>query len=255
MKFRNPILSTACVWFSVPRALFLACSLTVAASSVTSAQPQLSFNSDTRYVALGDSVSAGWGAMPATQGFPYQLYQSGVIDNLPFTLFCNMAVPGALSQDVLDHQVPQVKRFLNNTGTPYRKVITLQIGGNDLAAILTGADPTRVLTGIGTNHLLILKTLTAQFPDATIYVANFYDPKLPIPGEKDLILAFNQVIAWAVGQFPSTSVLLVDVYSAFEGRTGLLLNERNGADKFMADLTNAGQEVYAGVFTRAIRAR
>ena len=36
------------------------------------AQPWVSIESHTRYMALGDSISAGYGAMPATQGFVYQ---------------------------------------------------------------------------------------------------------------------------------------------------------------------------------------
>jgi lysophospholipase L1-like esterase len=242
---------------SVARAAFVACVVILALAAVAQAQPWVSFGTHSRYVALGDSISAGFGAIPATQGFPYLLYESGVIDSLTNTLFCNMAVPGAVTKDVLDYQVPQIKRFLKNTGSSYRQVITLQIGGNDLAQILTGADPQTVLSGIGTNLFLILSTLTAQFPEAQIYVANFYDPKLPVTGEKALILALDQVIAATVAAAaaanPSAHLVLVDVYTAFEGRSGLLINEKKGADLYDADLTNAGQRVVAEVFERAIR--
>jgi hypothetical protein len=73
-----------------------------------------------------------------------------------------------------------------------------------------------------------------------------------VPGSKDIVLAMNQLIANAVAQFPSTSVTLVDVYSAFEGRSGLLINEKAGADKFIADVTNAGQTVLAQAFRKII---
>ena len=113
----------------------------------------------------------------------YQLYQGGAIDKVNDTLFCAAGVPGALSKDVLDYQVPQVERFFSDTGTQYRKVVTLTLGGNDLLQILgAGADPNVVLPGVGSNLAQILARLVSQFPEARIYVANYNDPKLPVPG-------------------------------------------------------------------------
>src|SRR5262245_56040896 len=43
------------------------------------------FDQHTRYMALGDSLAAGYGAVPATQGYVYLLYQSGVFDTAPNT--------------------------------------------------------------------------------------------------------------------------------------------------------------------------
>ncbi len=37
-------------------------------------QSWVSFADNTRYLALGDSLSAGYGAKPATQGFVFRLY-------------------------------------------------------------------------------------------------------------------------------------------------------------------------------------
>jgi len=48
----------------------------------------------TRYMVLGDSIAAGHKAQPATNSFAYRLYNMGVFDRLPHTLFCNAAVPG-----------------------------------------------------------------------------------------------------------------------------------------------------------------
>ena len=237
--------------FFVARTHLSVAALVLWTAAVAPAQSWVSFESHSRYVALGDSISAGLGSVPATHAFPYQLYQSGVVDNLANTLFCNMAVPGAFTKDVLDHQVPQVSRFFKGTN---RKVITLQMGGNDLAQIV--ADPTSaeaVLTGIYMNHLAVLNALTTQFPDARIYVANFFDPRIPVPGSKEIVLAMNHLIATAVAQFPSASVSLVDVFTAFEARSGLLINEKPRADEFIADVTNAGQTVLAQTFIKAIR--
>jgi hypothetical protein len=52
---------------------------------------------------LGGILSAGHAAKPAKQGFVFQLYQSGVIDNLSNLLFSAGAVPIATSADVLKY--------------------------------------------------------------------------------------------------------------------------------------------------------
>ena len=215
------------------------------------AQPWVSFQTHTRYMALGDSISAGYGAMPATQGFVYQLFQSGAIDKVNNTLFCAAGVPGALSKDVLDYQVPQVGRFFSQTGMPYRKAVTLTLGGNDLLQVLGGADPTAVMTSVGNNLFLILTQLTTEFPEARIYVANYYDPRLPVPGGDLLVAALNQAIGGVVGLFPENAVL-VDIHSAFDGRSGLLLIEKKGAGALEVHPTNAGYRVITRAFEEAI---
>jgi len=64
------------------------------------------FTDDTRYMAMGDSLAAGYGAIPATQGYAYLLYKEGVFDKIPNTLLSNVGLIGATSQDVLEKQVP-----------------------------------------------------------------------------------------------------------------------------------------------------
>ncbi len=228
--------------------LFLVVLLTAPAAW---AQYWVSFEDQSRYMALGDSLSAGYAAHPATQGFVYRLYQRGVIDTVNHTLLCNTGVPNAMSADVLAYQVPQVGLFFADTGTPYRKVITLTVGGNDLLQILGGANPAVVIPTFGGNLGAILGSLVAKFPDARIYVANQYDPKLGVPNEAQLIVTVNQVIAQVVGSFPTATV--VDIFSAFDGRSGLLLVEKRGADQFQVHPTDAGYEVMAKAFADAIR--
>jgi lysophospholipase L1-like esterase len=216
------------------------------------AQPWVSMESHTRYMAIGDSISAGYGAMPATQGFVYQLYQGGAIDKVNETLFCAAGVPGALSKDVLDYQVPQVERFFSNTGMPYRKVVTLTLGGNDLLQILGGADPYVVLPSVGNNLAQILARLVSQFPEAQIYVANYYDPRLPVPGgSEQLVALLNGAIGAAVANFSGHAVL-VDLHSAFNGRSGLLLIDKKGSGEFEVHPTNAGYRVITQAFEDAI---
>ncbi len=204
----------------------------------------------TRYAALGDSVAAGFGAVPATQGYVYQLYQRGVFDTVPNTILANLGVPGATSQFVLDYQVPQV--CTNPFFHP--DVVTLNVGGNDLLLILNGGDAADVLTTFSTNLFQILDTLRACLPPhARIYIGNQYT----IPGiagvDPDLVLflvqTLNDSLAGVAGYF---SVPVADVYGAFLGRTGLLLIERHSADPHQVHPTNAGYRVIADAFKAVI---
>jgi len=206
----------------------------------------------TRYMALGDSLAAGYGAVPTTQGYTYLLYQGGVFDAAPLTIFCNAAVPGATSADVLAYQVPQA---LAHPDDFKPDVITLTVGGNDLLSILkTGADPNTVLQTYAVNLTQILTQLKTGLPEARIYVSNQYAvPEIAavVPGFNQIIAAFNQIVESVAGAF---GVPVADVFTAFggfEGRGGLLLIDRHGADPFQPHPTNAGYRVMAQAFEEA----
>ncbi len=228
-------------------------------TGTANAQPWASFDDNTRYLALGDSLSAGFEAKPATQGFVFQLYQGGAIDTLNNLLFCAAAIPNATSADVLSYQVPQVHLSFTNTGKTYRKVVTLTVGGNDALSLLDAQgtiDPSKVpamIQAYGNNLAAILGTLVAISPDVQIYVGNLYDPKLPIAGADLLIGAMNQTTAVVAGFFPA-SVVLVDLHAAFLDRKGLLLVERRGAG-FNIHPTDAGHRVMSNTFAEAIGGR
>jgi lysophospholipase L1-like esterase len=226
---------------------------------VAEAQTWTSFGSKTRYLAMGDSLSAGYGAMPATHGFTYELYTTGVIDQVSNTLFCDMGVPNTVTSDVLNFQVPQVKRFFSNTHQDYAQVITLTVGGNDMMTVLGGADPNAVLGAVASNLFQTLTQIHAEFPNARIFVGNVYDPHLDIPNEEMLVMFLNQTIASAVTAAntfnKSTSVTVVDVYSAFQGRHGLLLSERPHSDTDQIHPTDAGYHVMAMEFAKAIQGK
>jgi len=211
------------------------------------ARAELPWDTDahTRYAALGDSLAAGFGAVPVTQGYVYQLYQHGVFDKVPNTILANLGVPGATSQFVLDYQVPQI--CTNLFFQP--DAITLNVGGNDLLTILSGADPQVVLATFQSNLAQILGTLQACAPDARIYVANQY--AIPeIPGTDPLIDALNAIIGGVAG---ALNVPVADVHTAFAGGSGLLLIERHGADQFQVHPTNAGYGVIYSAFRAAIQ--
>lgn len=217
--------------------------------------------SGTRYMALGDSLSAGYKALPATNGFVYLLYQEGAFDRVNNTLMTNIGVPGATSQDVLNHQLPLA--IGPSLFRPNR--VTMTVGGNDLLSLLGPTPPTpqqvaAVLQNFGNNLAQILAGLCIGLPDgARIYVGNLYS--IPeIPGTDQVVPLFNGVVSQVVGgvkQLPQCqdNVLAVaDIFSAFQGRAGLLLIERHGAAADEVHPTNAGYRVIADAFQAAIAA-
>ncbi|MDA9981692.1 SGNH/GDSL hydrolase family protein [Gammaproteobacteria bacterium] len=207
------------------------------------------FEHHTRYMALGDSLTAGYGAIPATNGYVYLLYQGGAFDTVPNTLLSNIGVPGATSQAVMDHQVPLAVEVFKPG------VITLTVGGNDLLAILSGVDPNNVIPAFGANLGQILQTLCVGLPSVEIYVSNLYTVPLPDVTQVDAVVStFNAVVSQVIQAtvWGGCNVKLADVYNAFLDRKGLLLINRNQAKLFEVHPTNAGYRVMAGVFMQAI---
>lgn len=224
-------------WISLLFALLMGLGLGAPAR----AEQPWTFSNNTRYLALGDSLAAGYGAIPTTQGYAYLLYQQGVYARTTGTIFANGAVPGATSSHVLQHQLPQAAVF-----QPH--VVTLSVGGNDLLQILAGADPAVVLGQFQNNLGQILCGLQALPSQPRVYVHNLYDiPGITsgVPGGLQAILAFNAIVAGVATQ---CGAVVADVYSAFEGRTGLLLIERHGAGLFEVHPTNAGYREIAAAF-------
>ncbi|MDH3466504.1 MAG: SGNH/GDSL hydrolase family protein [Gammaproteobacteria bacterium] len=215
------------------------------------------FAGNTRFAAFGDSLAAGVGAIPMTQGYTYLLYQQGVFDAVPNTLFTNAGVPGATSEDVLLHQAPMVI----DAFTP--SAITLTVGGNDLLSILDGADPGTVLFTFQTNLSGILSALcfdlATKLPPTQpprIFVSNLYTiPDFMIPVDA-VVGAFNLIVDGVVSSFATAgcNVRVANVFSAFLDRDGLLLIKRNGAGVFEVHPTNAGHRAMAAAFKKAIKA-
>jgi lysophospholipase L1-like esterase len=229
---------------TMKKLMMLVVTVCVLAPAVVRAGLPWQFDSHTRYMAMGDSLSAGYGAVPATEGFAYLLYRSGVFDTIPNTIFCNAGVPGATSSDVLAHQVPQaIKDFRPG-------VITLTVGGNDLVRIMDGADAATVLQEFQDNLVQIFLALSTapELQNTKIYVGNLYS--IPeIPASEVIVPVFNQIVAGVAANF---GVTVADVYSAFQGKSGLLLVERHGADLLQIHPTNIGYRVMERAFEDAI---
>jgi lysophospholipase L1-like esterase len=223
--------------------VFLTLAFSLAIATPAAADLPWQFDNNTRYMALGDSLVADYGAVPATQGYVYLLYKDGAFDRVTNTLFSNAGVPGVTSRQVLEHQVPQAIEAFRPT------VITLTVGGNDLLRILKGADAGQVLSEYQTNLTLILQNLRTALPNARIIVSNLYTVP-QIPGADQIVPIFNQIMTSVASAF---NVPVADVYSAFHGRHGLLLIERPGAAPDEVHPTNAGYHVMAQAFEAVIR--
>lgn len=211
-----------------------------------------------RYMVLGDSLAAGYKAMPATAGYAYQLYLGRAFGDYTNVLFDNASVPGATSADLLNFQLPQVQRFQPN-------VVTISVGGNDLLALLTSPDPIGelpgVLAGFAQNMAGSLTLLCLGMPEGgRIFVQNLYEiPEIPLT--QQAVPLFNQVLnqtVFAVGQSPACvgrSLGVADVYSAFRGEQGLLLIERyqkKGIEVLEVHPTNKGHRVIEAAFRALI---
>ena len=229
------------------------------------------FEDDTRYLVMGDSLGAGYGAMPQTKGYAYRLYQNGTFDKLKSTLFNNASVIGVRSTEVFLHQLPQAQVFGPD-------VVTLTAGGNDLRLLfdlITTLPPEKfvealqeVVTTLASNIGNTLFGLCYITPDEpiSVYVGNLYslpiDDELGLPAGTidDLVQEVNAAIAAAVAQAQAAAdvaelncdLAIADIYNAFYGRTGLLLIERQGAEPFQIHPTNAGHKVIADAFKQAM---
>ena len=203
----------------------------------------------TRFMAIGDSLTSGYGADPASNGYAYRLYQQGVFDTAVHTLYVNAGVPGVTSADVLSFQVPQVSRFKPD-------VITMTFGGNDLLAIIEqGADPVQVIGQFGNNLFNVLMQLCTQAKQPRIFMGNLYDIPLPHPDVPAVIAGYNQTLAQVAALASAMfqcQVGIADVHTAFSGRSGLLNIERNGAKWDEIHPTNAGYQAMTQAFIDAI---
>jgi lysophospholipase L1-like esterase len=217
--------------------------VTALASSPAFAERPWTLGDNVRYMSMGDSFAAGKGAIPVTQGFAFILYHEGVFGPIPNVTFANSAVPGSLSEDVLAWQVPAAIKSFKPT------VVTVMVGGNDLQKILRGADPAVVLTEYGENIAGILCGLKNEIlPSPVVIIAN--QPDFPWltemnPQVRVGIMAMNQITS-EVAQACDAKV--ADVFTAFDGRTGLFLHDRNNVAPNEGHPTNLGYRVIANAF-------
>ena len=259
---------------SVSRCLLTVLVIILSMPALSHAQLDVARNA--YYVGLGDSLSAGQGALPATHGFVYRLYEHGVFGSKQELDFSNIAIRAAQTWHVLEHQVPQAICITGFQPT----VVTLTIGANDFFAALPNVD-VNVLASIAFRTAEIVNRLLNGFiyPDATspgraqqcpglpgvtVLVANNYPvphPDLGIARALDAFAAgYDQLLRQALStlRVPAGSrVAVVDLYSAFKGLRGVVLIRNGGAAGGSAGLdvevhpNNLGHLVIAREFQKA----
>lgn len=236
------------------------------------ATAQVNFQKTGYYAALGDSVAAGEGAMPVTNGYAYELYERGVFGRKQETDFAILAVRGGRSWDLLAHQVPQL---LCAEPAQRPTVVTITAGANDflrgdtnvfgIAARVVEAVNTMLNNGTGRESRTVVDPVTGlacrPLANVTILVSNYYSIPHPEPlvfAQLDAALrGFDQVLQLLLPSLvvPAGSrVALVDLYNPSIGREGLLLIERRlgyaGGFDFEIHPTNLGHTFIAQQFER-----
>jgi lysophospholipase L1-like esterase len=256
-------------------------------SSVASAQ--INFIKEGYYLSLGDSIGAGEGALPVTQGFVYRLYEQGVFGRKQVMDFSNIAIKGVTADEVQFFQVPEALCVQEPRIAVNPSVITLTAGSNDFLVYLAGhippnpppnpADIPPLADAIAAKVENVIRALVFGRPDLPgpicqgsgipgikVLVSNYYGFNHPDPQIEfllDLALrSFGASLSARVAHIQSditathktARVGYVDTFSAMEGRQGLLLIEKRngftGGFDFEIHPTNAGHAVIAREFER-----
>lgn len=182
-----------------------------------------------RYVALGDSLTAGLGASEEEylrlQAFVPQL-TADLRKSKPVYVE-NHGIPGITSEQLLLYlqQGPGLAQRLEAAD-----LITMTIGGNDLLQLLRGANELpdlmkikQTIDGFGCTIAKILESIRSFNAQVPIFVMDLYTPydsEHPLHQlGKEAITYYNTVLAEQIDSLPNVS--LVSVYDVFldQGRT------------------------------------
>jgi len=239
---------------------------------------QVNFTKHQYYVGMGDSVAAGEGAMPVTNGYVYRLYSESAFGKKKEMDFANMGTRGARSWDLRDHQAAQVL-----CAEPEQRptVVTITAGANDFFRndpdVVSSAQRVAQAVDLLLNNdgvlspnlgaIPILDPVTGEkcraLKDITILVSNYYIIPHPVPEVFQLLNAavqgFNQALSSLVLQqvvVPTGSrIAIVDLYTPSLGRQGLVTIQRrlgySGLFDFDIHPTNLGHAFIAGEFKKA----
>ena len=207
-----------------------------AAASSPAATPQHSGQTVQKYdyyLALGDSLGAGWQPNPVTGvgAITKQGYAADIDTDLnrddPSLQYVNLACPGETTTTMLDGGCPYPESYSSQEAAAeaflaaHRSshiLVTIDIGANNIDGCLTstGIDTTCITDGIeaaATDLPQILGGLEAAGgPNTAIYGMNYYDPFLAewLTGSAGQTLATESV--QLSGEFNS---VLSSVYAAF----------------------------------------
>src|SRR5262245_51495300 len=234
---------------------------------------QINFSKSGYYVALGDSVAAGEGALPVTSGYVYDLYDHSVFGNKQEIDFANAAVRGARSWELRDHQVAQV---LCSENVQRPTVVTITAGANDFlrgdrdifSIAFRVVDAINMLLNNGSGFVAepvfdpVRLAPCRPLSGVTILVSNYYSIPHPDPIIAPRLAAaldgFDKALQfWLLRlHVPAGSrVARVDLYAPSLERQGLVTIERRGGiiGPFDFDVhpTNLGHSFIAKEFENA----
>jgi len=240
---------------------------------------QVNFPKKSYYVGMGDSVAAGEGAMPVTNGYAYRLYDQSAFGKKQEMDFANIGIRGGRSWDLRDHQASQVL-----CAEPEQRptVVTITAGANDFfrndpdltsitrrvaqaVDLLFNNDSILLSPALGATRVLdpVVTTQPCRaLRNVTILVSNYYSLPHPVPQFFQLldsaVRGFDQGLRFWLQQVvvPSGSrLVVVDLYTPSLGRQGLVTIQRrlgyNGPLDFDFHPTNLGHAFIAGEFKKA----
>jgi lysophospholipase L1-like esterase len=178
------------------------------------------------YVALGDSLAAGFIVDEPTDAYVAQI-ATALRETAPIELR-NFAVPGETSTSFLRHQIPDAVKYIQEQRAAGKRVspITLDIGGNDARAAERGSVEQRQQTiaaieaNIGTalDQLLVATADRNGQPTADIAIMTYYNPFPGDPNNQASPAYWSSQLNEAITRAATRrGVAVADVAGAFEG--------------------------------------
>lgn len=207
----------------------------------------ISMISTSLYVALGDSITAGYGV--GNHNFA-QLYYSTLLSQTPNLRFINFGINGLTTSKLSNLLIsnPSLRNFITQA-----RVITLTIGSNDLIgtgiSILRGTQPDipATLANLAQQLQFIGQQIRSLNPVALVKVSTIYNPLLAGPyyqysaPAQELMNQANKIIVhWA----KRYGFGVVQVDRVFRGKENLVI----GPDHFHPNLI--GHQIIATEFAK-----
>ena len=178
--------------------------------------------------------------------------------------FSNIAIRAARTWEVLNYQVPEAICLIGYEPS----VVTITVGANDVLRgdfdVVQIASRSAEIVSRLLNGATYAGIPCHGLPNVTVLIANNYAPPVPDPtvnAQLDyLARTYDQLLRVFLSsvQIPAGSHIgIVDLYTAFKDRNGLLLVQKKngitgpGPFDFEVHPTNAGHAVIAEGFQRA----
>lgn len=199
-----------------------------------------------RFLALGDSLTAGYG-VGLSRSFATLYYQNLSL-GYPELRYVNLGMNGLTS----GHLVSMLGHSKLRSILPEARIITITVGSNDLLSIGKGmingerVDPDYVLRDFWQNMFLLGESIRRINASTTIKVATIYNPLPPLDKPlktfvHTLLKSANQCISHMAREYGG---VVIPVAKAFQGKEQVLL----GPDRFHPSV--AGHKVMAELFAR-----